>query len=99
MSYCFLCASSSFCSHRCRRAVARFGNSDSVLGIAWRAWLAKCVDSTPLVVARAGSENNRKEANGDGDEVVCYVGSHKGIVIAVDTNGMAHFIFYFEYFY
>lgn len=60
--YCFNCASSS-CSHlnglnapidneEEERNNKNEDREESRDGIAWKAWLAKCVDSSPLVVAR-----------------------------------------------
>lgn len=94
-SYCFLCASPSCSSESLHKHISSSGGKNSSSSgtskiiIEWKVGLAKCVDSTPLVV---GFERSSKEGN----RVVCFVASHKGIVLAVE--GMQSWYISFSFF-
>jgi hypothetical protein len=98
VGYCFLCASPTCKNERLHKytgtTISSFGQSK--INILWQVWLAKCVDSTPLVVGYSLGETNGTEE--ESQKVMCYVGSHKGIVVAVEGT-VALFLYFFFDFY
>ena len=94
-SYCFVCSSPTSCTHTKLKNNPNPNSSSygqAKISISWKVSLAKCVDSSPLVVGYSLEEDGGRE----GSRIICYVGSHKGMVVAVEGISTSFFFFSFS---
>ena len=97
-SYCFVCSSPTSCTHTKLKNNPNPNSSSygqAKISISWKVSLAKCVDSSPLVVGYSLEEDGGRE----GSRIICYVGSHKGMVVAVEGISTSFFFFSFSCFF